>query len=90
MMRWVGARIADHDRFYAESIENTNPDPSSAAIGVRFARRSNDTLRQLGYEAGIAPRLDAKVAFDGSGESLRIATFANGPGGGPAELCRAG
>jgi hypothetical protein len=85
--QWIAGRIADHDRLSVERIENGNPDPSSAAIGVTFARRTSDGLRALGFPTGIRPKSSAKIRFAGSGDGLRIETFANGPGGGPAKLC---
>jgi hypothetical protein len=85
--QWVTARIADHDHFTVERIENGNPDPSSAAIGVTFARRMSDSLRASGFPNGIRPKSSAKIRFAGGGDGLRIEAFANGPGGGPSELC---
>lgn len=87
---WLDSRIADHDRFATELIENSNTDESAPALGVTFARRSNDSLRKLGFTAGIRPQLAAKVRFSGSGQDQRIEAFANGPVGGDAsKLCRA-
>ena len=88
--QWIAARIADHDHLTVERIENGNPDPSSAAIGVSFARRTSDSLRASGFPNGIQPKPSAKIRFAGSGTGLRIDTFANGPGGGPSELCAPG
>jgi hypothetical protein len=85
--QWLTARIADHDHLTVERIENGNTDPSSAAIGVTFARRTSDSLRGSGFANGIKPKSSAKIRFVGSGDDLRIETFANGPGGGPSELC---
>jgi hypothetical protein len=84
---WLGGRIADHDRFTIERIENGNTDASSAAIGVTFARRTSDSLRALGFADGVRPQSAAKFEFTGSGTDLRIEVFANGPGGGPSKLC---
>jgi hypothetical protein len=84
---WIDGRIADHDRFTVERIENGNTDASSAAIGVVFARRSSDNLRALGFADGVWPQSGAKVQFTGSGTGLRITVFANGPGGGSSKLC---
>jgi hypothetical protein len=84
--QWIAARIADHDDLVIERVENGNQDPSSAAIGVTFVRRSSDSLRALGF-ASIRPKSSAKIRFVGSGDGLRIETFANGPGGGPSTLC---
>jgi hypothetical protein len=88
--QWIAARIADHDHLTVERIENGNPDPSSAAIGVTFNRRSSDSLRALGFLTGIHPKSSAKIRFAGTGNGLRIEAFANGPGGGPAKLCAPG
>ena len=85
--QWIAARIADHDHLTVERIENGNSDPSSAAIGVTFARRTSDSLRASGFPNGIRPQSSAKIRFTGSGDGLRIDTFANGPGGGASKLC---
>ena len=86
---WIDGRIADHDHLTVERIENGNDDPSSAAIGVTFARRSSDSLRALGFADGVRPpQGSAKIRFVGSGTSLRIEAFANGPGGGSPTLCK--
>ena len=84
---WLRGRIADHDRFLIERIENENTDASSAALGVTFARRTSDSLRALGFADGVQPQSAAKIRFTGSGTDLRIEAFANGPGGGPSTLC---
>lgn len=85
---WIDGRVADHDRFTVERIENGNTDASSAAIGVVFARRTSDSLRALGFADGVRPQSETKIRFSGSGNDLRIETFANGPGGGPSKLCK--
>jgi hypothetical protein len=85
---WLEARISEHDRLTVSSISNSNPDPSSAAIGVSFRRRTSDTLRRLGLVDGLTPQAGAKIRFTGSGAELRIEEFANGPVGGPSELCK--
>ena len=87
---WLAARIADHDHLTVERIENGNPDTSSAAIGVTFARRTSNSLRGSGFTKGIRPKSSAKIRFVGVGDGLRIETFANGPGGGPSKLCAPG
>ncbi|MGZ4678671.1 MAG: hypothetical protein ACXV4D_00755 [Ilumatobacteraceae bacterium] len=84
--QWIDARIADNDHLVIERVENGNQDPSSAAVGVTFVRRRSDSLRALGFPV-IRPKLSAKIRFVGSGDGLRIETFANGPGGGPPTLC---
>ena len=73
---WIDARIAEHDRFAPEQIFNGNADTPSAAIGVAFARRANDSLRAMGFADGIRPQSAAKIRFTGSGNDLRIETFA--------------
>lgn len=85
---WLDARMSEHDQLTLSSISNSNPDPASAAIGVSFSRRTNDTLRRLGFVDGLTPQVGAKIRFTGSGAELRIEEFANGPVGGPSELCR--
>jgi hypothetical protein len=86
--QWLRDRAADHDRLVLESIRNENPDPVSGShvVGVAFSLRTSDTLRSLGFASGIAPQLTAKVVFTETDDHIRA--FANGPFGGPADLCR--
>jgi len=71
-----------------ESVRNENPDPSTGAhvVAVAYARRTSDTLRALGFPNGINPQAATKVVFTATDD--RIRAFANGPFGGPSELCR--
>lgn len=86
--RWLRERASDRDRLEVARIFNENPDPETGGrvVGVQWERRSSDTLRALGFDGGIRPQVGAKVVFDQSGE--RLTKFANGPFGGPEELCR--
>lgn len=85
--RWLSDRAADHDRLVLESVRNENPDPASGShvVAVSYARRTSDTLRGLGFPTGITPRVATKVVFTATDDRLRA--FANGPFGGPLELC---
>ena len=73
---------------FLESVRNENPDPSTGAhvVAVAYARRTSDTLRALGFPNGINPQAATKVVFTATDD--RIRAFANGPFGGPSELCR--
>jgi hypothetical protein len=86
--QWLADRAADHDQLTIDSILNANPDPASGShvVGVSYSKRTSDTLRALGYPNGITPRTATKVVFTPSDDRLRA--FANGPFGGPLELCR--
>jgi len=82
---WLRPRAADHDRLDIREVYNLNPDQPGGVVGVQWARRSSDALRALRFREGIVPQLDAKVVFD---RSDRIRSFANGPEGGSASICR--
>jgi hypothetical protein len=83
--RWLRERAAQHDQLVLESVRNENPEPASGShvVAVSYARRTNDTLRALGFSNGIVPHTATKVAFTTSDD--RIRAFANG---GTDELCR--
>ncbi len=86
--RYLQLRFADHDRFEIGTIFNHNPDPETGArgLGIQYLRRTSDELRSLGFPSGIRPALASKVVFTDSDD--HIVAFANGPFGGPRELCR--
>lgn len=86
--RWLRERAADHDQLFLESILNENPEPSTGShvVAVSYTKRTNDTLRALGFPDGVRSGLATKVGFSTSDD--RIRTFANGPGGGASDLCR--
>jgi hypothetical protein len=84
---WLRARMADHDHLTAARIYNENPDQLVGVVGIEYGRRTSDTLRTLGFATGIMPSIATKVVFTADGHIQR---FANGPFGGPAELCRPG
>jgi len=46
-------------------------------VGIRFARRSNDSLRTLGFPNGIVGPQTNKTVFDASG---LVVAFANASG----------
>lgn len=81
--QWLRDRAADHDQLVLESIVNENPDPTARGFAVSYGRRTSDTLRSLGFSAGVIPRLATKVAFTASDD--RIRAFGNG---GNSEFCR--
>jgi len=87
---WLRQRISDHDQLEINHIYNENPDPSSGrhVMAVTYARRTNITLANLGYEDGITPSLASKVIF--TPEPTRIQRFANGPYGADVTACRPG
>jgi len=58
----------------------------SGVVGVEYARRTNNTLRALGFPKGIVPKLASKVGF--TTQPLRIRGFANGSYSGDPNFCR--
>ena len=84
--RWLRRRFADRDRLTPTRIFNENPSQPVGAVGVEYRRRSSNTLRALGFPAGIVPKLASKVVF--TAQPVRIRVFANGPVGGDSNLCR--
>jgi hypothetical protein len=86
--QWLSERAADHDHLVLESIRNENPDPTTGShvVAVSYARRTSDTLLALGVPKGIEPQTATKAVFTATDDRLRV--FANGPFGGPIELCR--
>jgi hypothetical protein len=85
--RWLRRRFADHDRLTIGRVANEDPNFPTGALAVDYARRTSDTLRALGFGAGIVPKLGTKVVF-AKGKPVRIAGFGNGPLGGSREFCR--
>jgi hypothetical protein len=79
---WLRRRAADHDRLTLAGISDENPEQPVGVVGVEYERRTSDTLRALGFAAGIVPRVATKVVFTAEG---RIGRFVNGGG---ADLCR--
>ena len=88
--QWLSDRSADHDQLILESVRNENPDPASGShvVAVSYARRTSDTLRALGFPDGIEPQAATKAVFTATDDRLRA--FANGPFGGPIDLCKPG
>ncbi len=83
--QWLRHQFADHDQLIIRSIDNENP-VGEPVVGVAYTRRTNDTLRSLGFLTGIEPNLATKVIFTPTRD--RITAFANGPYGGSSDLCR--
>jgi hypothetical protein len=84
--RWLRRRFADRDRLTPTRIFNENPAQLVGVLGVEYGRRTSNTLRALGFPAGIVPRGATKIVF--SAQPVRIRVFANGPVGGDPNLCR--
>jgi hypothetical protein len=82
---WLRARMADHDHLMVGRIYDENPEQPVGVVGVEYQRRTSDTLRALGFASGIRPKVATKVVFTPDGHFQR---FANGPFGGPSEVCR--
>jgi hypothetical protein len=70
------ARFADHDRLEVGRI-TTAPANGGEGVGIQFARRSNDSLRALGFPDGIVGPQTNKTVFDASG---LVVAFANASG----------
>jgi hypothetical protein len=70
------ARFADHDRLEIGQV-TTSPGVGGEGVGSRFARRSNDSLRTLGFPDGIVGPHTNKTVFDASG---LVVAFANASG----------
>jgi len=85
---WLRRRFADRDRLVLSRIYNENADDPTGSVGLEFARRTNLTLRKLGYASGIVPKGATKVLFTSG--SIRIRALSLGPVGGSADLCRPG
>ncbi len=84
---WLRQRFRDHDQLKVARIWNENPEQPSGVVGIDWARRTSNTLRSLGFPAGIKPQLSAKVVFTMT-EPVRISSFANGPVGGSPSACQ--
>jgi hypothetical protein len=82
LLPYLQQRFADHDQLQiAEILDHNLQD--HRGIGVRYLRRTSDTLRSLGFATGIKPALATKVIF---GEAHnRISWFVNS---GPGDVCR--
>jgi hypothetical protein len=70
------ARFADHDRLEIGQI-TTIPGVGGEGVGIRFSRRSNDSLRTLGFPNGIVGPQTNKTVFDAAG---LVVAFANASG----------
>ncbi len=88
---WLRERFADHDHLIIKEIRNENELQPVGVVVVEYVRRANDTLRALGFSAGIVPPIAAKVVFGIGykvGRAVRIKAFALGPGQGNPVICR--
>jgi hypothetical protein len=85
--KWLRQRFRDRDHLEVARMWNANPEQPSGVVAIDWARRTSNTLRSLGFPAGIKPQLGAKVVFTTT-RPVRISRFANGPIGGSQELCR--
>ena len=82
---WMRERAADHDRLVRGDFQAGQD--GAPVLGMPVINRTSDTLRALGFTQGIRQQIAAKVIL--SSDGLRIKAFANGPGGGDPDLCRA-
>jgi hypothetical protein len=71
------ARFADHDRLEIGQITTLPLSGSGDGVAIRFARRSNDSLRAFGFADGIAGPQTNKTVFDEKG---LVRAFANASG----------
>jgi hypothetical protein len=62
-VRWLKRRFLEHDRLTIRRIFDQNPVQPVGVVGVEYARRTNDTLRKLGFRNGIVPQVGQKVPF---------------------------
>jgi hypothetical protein len=84
--RWLRGRFADRDRLTPTNIFSENPAQPVGVVAVEYARRTSNTLRALGFSAGIVPKLASKIVF--TAQPVRIRAFANAPVGGDSNFCR--
>ncbi len=82
---WLSEAAAEHSRLVLGSIENANPEQPVGGVGMQLTRQTSDTIRKLGYPAGIIPASGTEIIFDRGGKILR---FASGSFGGPASICQ--
>jgi hypothetical protein len=71
------ARFADHDRLEIGQITTAPCSGGGECVGIRFARRSNDSLRTLGFATGVVGPQTNKTVFDEQG---LVRAFANASG----------
>jgi hypothetical protein len=81
---WLKQRFDDHSRIVWSEIGTENP-ADHKVLGVTVTRVKSDSLARLGFPDGVGRSFGAKVVFT---DAHRIASFAMGPLGGPATLCR--
>ncbi len=84
---WLRQRFATHDHLTVSRVYNQNAAEPVGTLGLEYALRTSRTLRALGFPNGIVPAGATKVIFS-QNQATRIAIFANGPVGGPADECR--
>jgi len=82
---WLRERAADHDRLVRGDFQVVQD--GAPVLGMPVINRTSDTLRALGFAQGIRQQIAAKVIL--SSDWSKIRAFANGPGGGDADSCRA-
>jgi len=71
------ARFTDHDRLEIGQVTTLPCSGGGDCVGIRFARRSNDSLRALGFSNGIVGPQTNKTVFDENG---LVRAFANASG----------
>lgn len=82
---WLSEAAAEHSRLVLGSIENGNPEQPVGIVGMQLTRETSDTIRKLGYPAGIIPAGGTVIRFDRGGKILSIGS---GSFGGPASICQ--
>jgi hypothetical protein len=75
LVRWLKGRFADHDRLTVRRIFDQNPSQPVGVVGVEYARRISDTLRELGFHSGIVPQVTQKLVFRFEGGAPKLASF---------------
>jgi hypothetical protein len=86
--RWLQQRFADRDHLVVSRIYDKNPQQPLGVVVIEYARRTNNTLRALGFPNGIIPPLASKIGFSGTAARVQIQAFGNGPWDGPDKACR--
>lgn len=70
-------RFADHDHLEIGQITTVSLSGNGNGVGIKFSRRSNDSLRALGFPDGILGPQTNKTVFDTNG---LVVAFANASG----------
>jgi ketosteroid isomerase-like protein len=70
---WLRAKALDHDKFVGlEDLAFGSPNSiGQFAVAVSYGQRTSDTLRSLGFAAGVKPKFAIKAALSPAGDHLR-------------------